>query len=216
MNVPANYFQNTRSEMHRFIPEVSEVLELGCGEGRFMAGLRRLRPHVRLAVGIEPHDLSAKAAATVFDEVLSMPVEQAMSLLIGRQFDAVLANDVLEHLVDPWAVLRSLRTVLRPNGVLVASIPNIRHWPTLNALLLNGMWEYADSGVLDRTHLRFFTRSSLYNLFEQTGFRLEGCEGINGGKLPWKIGLLNRMMGGRFDDCAYLQFACVARVRHSV
>lgn len=77
--------------------------------------------------------------------------------------------DVLEHLADPWETLRQVRRVLAPGGTVVASIPNVRHWQVVRDLL-EGRWEYAEAGILDRTHRWFFTRRSLARLFEETGF----------------------------------------------
>jgi 2-polyprenyl-3-methyl-5-hydroxy-6-metoxy-1,4-benzoquinol methylase len=187
------------------------VLEIGCSEGRFMAGLKAERAGL-YAVGVEPFPEAALKAASVFDRLIQAPVEAALEDLSDEApFDCFVANDVLEHLVDPWSVLRRAGALLSPNGCVVASLPNIRHWPTLNALFLGGRWDYTEAGVLDRTHLRFFTRSSLPELFERGGFALTTCVGVNAEELPWKIALLNRMLAGRFEDTRYRQFVCVAR-----
>jgi len=119
-------------------------------------------------------------------------------------------NDVLEHLPDPWTVLRQAHGLLNPGGVVVASIPNLRYFPVLKDLVLRGEFEYQRDGVLDRTHLRFFTRKSIGRLFEDTGYSVRAVEGLRGIVFPWKFGLLNRMLGRRFEDSRYLQFACIA------
>lgn len=210
--VTPSYYQQSRPEIRPFVPRrCQRVLEIGCSEGRFMAGLKSERPGVH-AVGIEPFAAAARQAAEVFDRVIHAPVEAALDALADEApFDCVVANDVLEHLVDPWQVLQRVQAHLTDDGCVVASLPNIRHWPTLNALFLGGRWDYVESGVLDRTHLRFFTRQSLPALFERAGLRLVTCEGINGQPLPWKIDLLNRVLSGRFDDTRFLQFVCVAQ-----
>ena len=207
-----NYYHQGRPEMVPFVPtQAQQVLEIGCGGGGFIASLKASREGVH-AVGIEAVPSVAEQARKVFDEVLALPVEQAFAQLGERRFDCVVANDLLEHLVDPWAVLRLMSGVLAPGGCVVASIPNVRHWPTLNALFMQGRWDYADAGILDRTHLRFFTRKSLPDLFGPAGLRLERVEGINASPLPWKIQWVNRLLAGRFDDTRFQQFACVARV----
>ncbi|MGM9479998.1 class I SAM-dependent methyltransferase [Roseateles sp. NT4] len=205
------YYTQSRSEVLPFVPtDCWRVLEIGCSEGRFMAGLKAERAGI-YAVGIEPFPDAAGLAAGIFDRLVQAPVEAALDELEGEEpFDCVVANDVLEHLVDPWNVLQRIRRHLAPNGCVVASLPNIRHWPTLNALFLGGRWDYTESGVLDRTHLRFFTEKSLPELFERAGLRVTTCAGINAGELPWKIALLNRLLAGRFDDARYRQFVCVA------
>lgn len=208
----SSYYEQSRPEILPFIPGGTlRVLEIGCSEGGFMAGLKAERQGI-YAVGIEPFAAAAKKAAHVFDRLVQAPVEQALEQLTEEApFDCVVANDVLEHLVDPWGVLQRIGRHLAPNGCVVASLPNIRHWPTLNALFLQGRWDYEESGVLDRTHLRFFTRDSLPELFERGGLALTTCTGVNAQELPWKIALLNRMLAGRFDDTRYRQFVCVAR-----
>lgn len=208
----SSYYEESRPEVRPFVPaQCRRVLEIGCSAGRFMSGLKSERPGLQ-AVGVEPHPDAGREAARVFDRLIQAPVEDALDQLAGEQpFDCVVANDVLEHLVDPWAVLRRVCEHLAPNGCVVASLPNVRHWPTLNALFLGGRWDYADSGVLDRTHLRFFTRDSLPELFERGGLALTACAGVNAQELPWKIALLNRALAGRFDDTRYRQFVCVAR-----
>jgi 2-polyprenyl-3-methyl-5-hydroxy-6-metoxy-1,4-benzoquinol methylase len=206
------YYTQQRAEMRRFVPaSCHRILEIGCGEGGFMRGLRGERPGLTHAVGVEPVAAAAQVAATVFDEVLVNSVEQGLERLQGRSFDCIVCNDVLEHLVDPWAVMAGLRELLAPDGCLVASLPNIRFWPTLNALFLHGEWEYQKSGILDRTHLRFFTRKALRGHFARAGLSLDQVAGINAIRLPWKIRCVNALLGGRFEDTRYLQFACVAR-----
>lgn len=205
------YYEQSRPEVRPFVPQKClRVLEIGCSEGRFMAGLKAERPGL-YAVGIEPFPDAARKAAGVFDRLVQAPVEAALDELVDEApFDCMVANDVLEHLVDPWSVLKRVSERLAPGGCVVASLPNIRHWPTLNALFLGGRWDYTEAGVLDRTHLRFFTRQSLPDLFQRGGLALTTCTGINAAELPWKIALLNRLLSGRFDDVRYQQFVCVA------
>ncbi|MFN3303355.1 MAG: class I SAM-dependent methyltransferase [Roseateles sp.] len=209
--VASFYYEQSRPEIRPFVPAgCRRVLEIGCSEGGFMAGLKAERPGL-YAVGVEPYPAAAQKASAVFDRLIHAPVEQALDALDGEApFDCAVANDVLEHLVDPWAVLQRVCRHLAPDGCVVASLPNIRHWPTLNALFLGGRWDYAESGVLDRTHLRFFTRSSLPELFQLGGLALQSCTGIHADELPWKIALLNRLLKGRFDDTRFRQFVCVA------
>src|SRR5262249_51763726 len=90
--------------------------------------------------------------------------------------------DVLEHLRDPWSVLSWLRTLLAPGGRAVISIPNIAHWTSRRALL-RGRFDYADHGLLDRTHLRFFTRASAAELAHRAGFAVQ-AERLAGAPLP--------------------------------
>lgn len=209
-NKSAEYFGQGRTEMLKFVPDnTRSLLEVGCGKGEFVAKLKAQR--ALHATGVEPYPDAAAEARQHFDVVLQSGIDDAVAQLPGCQFDCIVFNDVLEHLVDPWAVLRMVKPLLSADGCVVASIPNVRFWPVLNALFQHGEWDYADDGVLDRTHLRFFTRSTMSELFKSSGYRVELMEGINAVELPWKVALLNRLIGQRFNDSRFTQFACVAR-----
>lgn len=206
---PEAYYANARPEMLEFVPQnVCRALEIGCGQGEFGA-LLKARQTVELT-GVEPCRYAAAQARLRFDRVLEMPIEAALTQLQAESFDCVIFNDVLEHLAVPWDVLGQLKGLLQPRGCVVVSLPNMRFMPVFKDLVLRARWEYVDAGVMDRTHLRFFTRSSMESLFIQSGYRIESVTGINAIVLPWKFALLNRLTGGALDDCRFQQFACVA------
>lgn len=208
-----NYFENTRPEMQLYIPATAQrMLEVGCGNAAFAASVKRSRPlHVTAIEGYAP---AAEAAQSRVDRLLAMPLEDALPLLDGERFDCIVMNDVLEHLVDPWAALKSLRPLLSPSGVVVASIPNVRYFSVFKEYLLEGQWKYQRDGVMDRTHLRFFTRKSMVDLFQDSGYTMQSVVGINGmEKFPFKFAMLNKLMGGSLDDARFIQFACVARAK---
>jgi 2-polyprenyl-3-methyl-5-hydroxy-6-metoxy-1,4-benzoquinol methylase len=129
----------------------------------------------------------------------------------GESFDCIVFNDVLEHVVDPWSMLDRAKERLAPGGRIVASIPNVRHYIVVRNLALRGRWDYADWGVLDRTHLRFFTRASIEELFETADMAIETFEPIN----PIK-NLRSAFLVGPFRDMRYLQYAVVARPRSTL
>jgi 2-polyprenyl-3-methyl-5-hydroxy-6-metoxy-1,4-benzoquinol methylase len=205
-----SYYQGQRREMLEYIPgEALHFLELGCGGGGFAALLRESRKNAHVS-GVEIHPESAQEARKRLDVVIEQPVEVALASIPAGSIDCVVCNDVLEHLVDPWAALSLIRKVLRPNGAVVASIPNVRHFPVFKKYFLNGDWKYEKWGVLDRTHLRFFTKKSIEQMFSDTGFRMSRIEGIFAQPLPWKASLLNRALGGKLTDMQFERFACVA------
>jgi 2-polyprenyl-3-methyl-5-hydroxy-6-metoxy-1,4-benzoquinol methylase len=206
---PATYFANARPEMLAYVPAtVAHVLEIGCGSGGFGASVKAAR-RARVT-GIEPHAEAAAAARAHLDEVLAVPVEQGLRELADTAFDCIVCNDVLEHLVDPEAVLVAAHRVLRSAGVVVASIPNVRYLPVLRSLVLDGDWRYADEGVLDRTHLRFFTMKSAAAMFARCGYRVRALEGINARSTSWKFSLLAAATRGAASDMRYQQIAIVA------
>lgn len=204
-----NYFEDRREEMHPFIPpRASRMLEVGCGNGAFAAHLKKSRAiHI---TAIEAHPPAAEVAKSRLDRVVCASIESGLSEIAGEHFDCILLNDVLEHLVDPWRALRLLREFLAADGVVVASIPNVRYLPVLKEYLFQAQWKYREYGVLDRTHLRFFSRKSMYELFSSSGYEVDRIEGINPLVFSWKISFINRLLAGGLEDTRFKQFACVA------
>lgn len=208
INKPATYFSTARVEMISFVPTGSKrILEIGCGEGEFAANLKAERDvHV---TGIEPFESVANVAIARLDRVLIADVNTAIEQLHGELFDCIVCNDVLEHLVDPWDTLKRLRPLIGTGGVLVASLPNMRFMPMIKDLVLKGEWRYTQQGVMDRTHLRFFTRKGMHALFEESGYHVSKMQGINAIQLPWKFALLNMLTLGSLSDAQFQQYAWV-------
>ena len=212
----ADYFECARPEMLELFPSKSRrVLDVGCGSGVFGETLRdRFGCEVW---GVEPDSKSAgKASATLhraihgcFDERLELP---------ANYFDCICFNDVLEHMADPAFALELARKLLAPDGKIIASIPNIAQFPILWRLAVRGRWDYTERGILDKTHLRFFTRNTIAELFERAGFAVEQLRGINeftymqpGDSRIWKIyRLVAWLPVQRIRDMRCLQFAVVA------
>lgn len=112
----------------------------------------------------------ASAAREALDSVVSGDFQSMPLPFPEATFDCMIFADILEHLVDPAAALRRIRPLLGPNGVIVCSIPNIRHYTVFLQLALHG-WEYRDFGLFDRTHLRFFSLTTMHELFAHAGFQ---------------------------------------------
>ncbi|HXF63747.1 MAG TPA: class I SAM-dependent methyltransferase [Caldilineaceae bacterium] len=165
-----NYYAGGRHDLLALVPtEAARVLDVGCGAGVLGEALKASRPCV--VIGIELNQEAATTAAQVLDQVICAPVETLSLEALGRDYDCIIFGDVLEHLADPWELVRRYRRLLTPQGVMVASIPNIGHW-TVIADLLRGRWEYRTRGLLDSTHLRFFTARSVRALFEDAGLTI--------------------------------------------
>jgi 2-polyprenyl-3-methyl-5-hydroxy-6-metoxy-1,4-benzoquinol methylase len=214
---PTSYFTCPRPEMLPFIPvNCRRLLDVGCAEGTFGDSLKKTR---EIEVwGVEPTGSAAASARAKLDCVIEGLFGPGTELPAGS-FDCILFNDVLEHMVAPDLALRYARGLLAPGGVIVASIPNIRSFPTFWRLMYHCNWEYQDAGVLDRTHLRFFTKSSIVRMFEREGFALQNICGINAymgipnvRRRSWLLyKLANALSLGKFDDMKFQQFAVVAR-----
>jgi 2-polyprenyl-3-methyl-5-hydroxy-6-metoxy-1,4-benzoquinol methylase len=204
----AIYYRAPRPEMLGFVPAaVQRVLEVGCAEGAFGAAVKE-RTGAEVW-GIEFVPQAAERARAVIDRVLVGDASERIADLPDTNFDAIVCNDILEHLVDPGATLRQLRRKLKPGGVVVASIPNIRFLPALSKVVFRKDFPQDDIGIFDRTHLRFFTRKSIVRMFETAGFTVQCIKGINAYYGPLGV-LLTFLSLGYFADGFYQQYACVA------
>jgi SAM-dependent methyltransferase len=202
------YYHGQREDLLELLPGgVENVLEVGCGAGGTGA---LLRAHgCREIVGIELNPRVAIKAQRVFDRLFVGNVEELDLTEYRGHFDAIIYGDVLEHLIDPWRVLHVHRGLLCDTGVAVASLPNIRYYKVIRDLALHGLWEYRDRGILDRTHLRFFTYGSILKLFETSGFVVDRVEGRPSGSRLLKT--LNHILRGRLHHILVVQYRVVAR-----
>lgn len=163
----ADFYSSTRGDMLPLIPgSPKRVLDVGCAKGAFG---RLLKDRWGCEVwGIEIVEESAREAARVLDRVEIIDVE-AVSPSWKGLFDVVVLGDILEHLRDPWGLLRKVREWLEPEGVVITSIPNTGFYPIVRALL-QGRFDYVPVGLLCVEHLRFFTKGTLGEMFEEEGF----------------------------------------------
>ena len=175
-----NYYKNQRREVYEMVPSsVARVLEIGCAEGGFKANFPREVEYW----GVEPVSEVAEHARSKGVKVLVGTYDDMCDQIPDAYFDVVVCNDVIEHMVDPESFLTSVKCKLTANGVLIGSIPNVRFWRNLINLLIKRDWKYEDSGVLDRTHLRFFTAKSFRRLIYQSGYELERMKGIESNRM---------------------------------
>ncbi|MCP6682275.1 glycosyltransferase [Bacillus nakamurai] len=165
------YFTHSRPEIAALVPpEAKRILDVGCGAGA--TGLELMNRQSCELYGVELHPLAAKAAKGHYQAVLEEDVEEVKLPYPEGFFDCMIFADILEHLKDPWSVIQSYAAHLSPSGSIVCSIPNISHAEALFPLLL-GEWNYRDAGILDRTHLRFFTPQTVHTLFPQDQFEVK-------------------------------------------
>lgn len=206
------YFQHVREEMLAFIPKnASNILEIGCGDGSFGAYVKK---NISCSYyGIEPDKRFAKSAFERLDH-FDNSLFTSESKLPTSFFDCIVFNDVLEHLADPHTTLLNCKVFLKPDGVIVSSIPNLRHAPYLYRLAYLGEFQYENSGIMDKTHLRFFTKKSIKKMYESLGFEIVQHVGINKSlatRFKYLIGALNLITNNKFEDTKYQQYATVAK-----
>lgn len=152
---------------------VRKVLEVGTGTGALAREILKKFPGTEY-VGVEISEDYRQAAQAWCTRVYLENFEQASTELMAElaDTDVVIFADVLEHFIDPWSVLKRLRAALPASARIIASIPNVQHW-SMQYRLMAGDFRYADTGLLDRTHLRFFTRQTMAEMFSGCGYRVD-------------------------------------------
>jgi len=206
------YFATARTEIQPFLPaNISRMLDVGCGAGATTAFVKSLRS-VTWAAGSEfvPEEAEKARAVCDFVSVGNIETWDFEREIAAQSLDLILCLDVLEHLVDPWRVVARLSPLLARRGRLIISVPNIRNWKFIRGLLLRGDFHYRKSGLLDRTHLRFFVRDTARDLALAGGLKLHFC----GNAHPWKGLDARRMLSlatfHGLDDLMIKQFLIVA------
>jgi trans-aconitate methyltransferase len=170
----ADYYRHPRRELLALLRHrPRNVLDVGCGGGATGALLQEMFTDAVVA-GIESNEAAATAASTRLDRVFQANVEEFDFEANGfakASIDVALFPDVLEHLYDPWHLLERMKPLLSNDAQVIASIPNVRNLSLIGELA-RGNWDYVEEGLLDVTHIRFFTRKSVDELFQQTGYRI--------------------------------------------
>jgi len=167
---PAGYYEQGRPELVALLPPLlGRVLDVGCGTGGVG---RAIRDRAESLTGIEIDPAVAEEARPAYDRLVVGPAEERLGEA-GGPFDTILLYDVLEHIADPAALLRALRPRAAGGALLHVSVPNARHFSLARDLVLHGTFGYAEYGIRDNTHLRWFTRRDLVALVEETGWRVE-------------------------------------------
>lgn len=151
-----------------------DILEVGCSTGYFGEALIA---HKHQVWGVEPNAIAAEQARKLLAYVHTGYIEDFFENHNHARFDVIVFGDVLEHLVDPAQVLANCKNHLKSDGRVVASIPNVAHI-AIRAMLLEGRWDYSDLGILDRTHLKFFTCTSLIKLFADAGYEVKSIDPV--------------------------------------
>ena len=202
---PEGYFAQDRAELVRMLPTpLGRVLDVGCGEGRTGKSLRAAGATWISGVELDPGPAAAAAAA--YDQVFVGPVESELDGLSGP-FDTILLYDVLEHLLDPWELLRRLHGLAATGARVQVSVPNARHWTLLRDLAVRGTFGYTEAEHRDVTHLRWFTRRDLVQLLESTGWSVDG---VDFGALRSASRAAARLTRGRSPEFLAYQLSALA------
>ena len=214
----ASYFGFERRDVTGFLPvSYKNVLEIGCAEGHFSKHLPRAMDYW----GIEPDPVAARAAESRIAHVLCGTFDACHSQIPDGRFDLVVCNDVIEHMTDHDWFLQNIQKKMTADALIVGSLPNVRYITNLVDLLVRKDWPYINSGILDRTHLRFFTEKSLRRALTGNGFAVQELHGINS-VFRWpkslmdtaKVAVAAAAIGGTIGfaaDVRFFQFAFRAR-----
>lgn len=165
--------ENHNEELLALVPlESKRIIEVGCGTGALAREYKKRNPTCEY-IGLELEPNRAELARAHCDRVVRCDIEQMEDAAFVSLFpsDCWIFGDVLEHLYDPWLVLSRIRRLLSPDSSVLACVPNAQHW-SVQVLLNSGEFRYQDAGLLDRTHIRWFTKATLIDLFRTTGFTI--------------------------------------------
>ncbi|ARK09907.1 class I SAM-dependent methyltransferase [Fibrella sp. ES10-3-2-2] len=210
------YFTKVRHDIISLFPHINDikVLEIGAGGGDTLVYLKT-KGIAQEVVGVDIFELpNTNQSHLAIDKFIYCDIEKMPLDLPKNHFDVLICGDVLEHLVDPWAVLRKVQEHLKINGVLIVSVPNIRFYAAITNIVLKGDFKYDPlGGVLDKTHLRFFCKKNVYELMDLPGFSLKSVTPIQkfpGHESSWKVKIFNLITLKYFDDFFVSQYIAIS------
>lgn len=201
------YYSHARNDIVDLVistGSLKRILDVGCGYG-YTGELLKSNGAIKVD-GIELESDACEEAKRRLDQIYQGSAENGDLISSLGSYDCIICADVLEHLNDPWITLTLLRNHIHKNGRLVCSIPNIRYFKVISNLLLFGEWNYQEAGILDKTHLRFFTRKSIELMFKQAGYEIT----IIRQKIRRVTAIFNFITFGIFSDFFPMKFYIIA------
>ncbi|MEL6871503.1 MAG: class I SAM-dependent methyltransferase [Pseudomonadota bacterium] len=191
------YFVGARQDFADVLPvdRNARILEIGCGSGETAALIKRDGKCGTYA-GVELFSEAAERARRHIDHVIVGDIAEVDLPFEPASFDVLIMSEVLEHLADPWAVLRRIAPLMRPGAKVLASSPNVSNWRILKTIAA-GDFRHDPSGVFDRTHLRWFTPKTFRAMFEETGFTVVRLGPVT--PFAARTRLISKLSGGRLD-----------------
>jgi 2-polyprenyl-3-methyl-5-hydroxy-6-metoxy-1,4-benzoquinol methylase len=209
----AVYFTNPRIDLIKLIPRKHDnrILEIGAGGGDTLIEIKR-QNLASMVVGIELMEmLHSNQKSGEIDKFIICDVERTELEFPEAYFDVILLGDVIEHLLDPWSFLKKTSRFLKPGGLFIASIPNIRYYTAMIRIFLKGDFGYDEQGLFDRTHFRFFCKRNMKSLFNTQSFRcLKIMPRDQLYQIRSKRKVFNRLTFGLFEEFLTLQYIIVS------
>ncbi|MCL2926339.1 MAG: glycosyltransferase, partial [Trichodesmium sp. MAG_R04] len=174
------YYRYLRQEIVSVVPsDALKILDVGCGAGVLGQALKQ-QDQRRFVVGIELNEEAVYHAQNNLDAAYQTDIEKFDPPFEKGEFDCIIFADILEHLIDPWKLMSEYCSFLKPEGTAIVSIPNIRNLPLIRNLAEEGSWAYQTEGILDQTHLRFFTKKEFISLLNQAQVVCESVTYLGG------------------------------------
>lgn len=206
---PANYFSGARKGFIDDLPinPQARLLEIGCGNGDTSA-YAIATGKCGWCAGVEICAEPADEARQRLSEVIVGDVENLQLPFPDEYFDILIMSEVIEHFRDPWSVLKKLRRHMKPGSLVMAGSPNVAHYSVI-LMLLKGRWDYTNAGIMDATHLRWFTPGTYKKLFQDSGFDV-----IFLGPAPeqrHKTSLRNKILSGKINYLIHAQIYLIAK-----
>lgn len=205
------YFSNIRDDLINLIPHSftkCNVLEVGCGSAATLHKLKQLGI-ADTTTGVELFPSENNYYDTV-NHFFSEDIEKMFfQEYLHGSFDIIILGDVLEHLVNPWSTLKKISHLLAPEGKIIASLPNIRNYSVLKSIIWNGSFDYQETGILDKTHVRFFCKKNIQNLFLENDLKIQHISN-NLNRSKSKRALFNTLTLKIFEEFLVTQYHVVA------
>ena len=196
-----------RADFIDLVPRnAARILDAGCGKG--LVSKRLKERGVKETVGVEVDADKGKEAAKVMDKVIIGDIEKIELPFTKNYFDCILYGDILEHLRDPWALIKKHRALLKEGGCVICSIPNVRYYKIIRRLML-GYWDYTDAGPMDKSHLRFFGLINVKEMFDEAGYEITNI--VNHIVTSRGMRIFNSIFLNKFKDFLTYQYYIVAK-----
>lgn len=205
MSIKEIYFKNERNDMFQFLPgKIEKCIEFGCSQGLFSKKIKEL--HGAECWGVDIDADSIKIAEKNLDKTFHGDALEVLKMLPENYFDCVICNDFLEHLPYPEIFIEKISNSMKNNSYLIASVPNVRSWSNVLEFILFKDWKYKESGILDKTHLRFYTLKSFKRFLTECGLKIDLFAGTRpNSSIIFKI--LNFFTVGFISDMRYMGIA---------
>lgn len=209
--VKREYYEDERNEMDYFLNEApKKSIEFGCSTGRFS---QRVKKKYNTEVwGIDIDEESINQAKIKLDKAFCGDAMELIDSLPENYFDCLICNDFIEHIYSPELFFEKIKKCLTNDAILICSLPNVRYWKHFNRYLFLKDWKYKKSGILDHTHLRFFTKKSMKRAIKAWGFEIQLIKGIRPSKSPFFY-IFNILTLFLIRDMRFLQYGFKAKLK---